>query len=69
MLLKLQCFITKLANLYVDSSEEAQNRQIYSHSVYPVVKGGIISLTRYLAAYWGEKNIRVNFIINIFVNY
>ncbi len=25
-----------------------------------MVKGGVISLTRYLAAYWGEKNIRVN---------
>lgn len=51
---------SNLANLYVDSSEEAQNRQIYSHSVYPTVKGGVISLTRYLAAYWGNKNIRVN---------
>jgi NAD(P)-dependent dehydrogenase (short-subunit alcohol dehydrogenase family) len=35
-------------------------KQIYSHSVYPVVKGALISLARYLAAYWGHLNIRVN---------
>ena len=51
---------SNLAGIYAESDGEADRRQIYSHSVYPVVKGGIISLTRYLAAYWGEKNIRVN---------
>ena len=51
---------SNLAGLYVESDGESDRKQIYSHSVYPVVKGGIISLTRYLAAYWGEKNIRAN---------
>lgn len=37
-----------------------KEKQIFSHSVYPVVKGGVISFTRYLAAYWGKNNIRVN---------
>ena len=37
-----------------------KDKQIFSHSVYPVVKGGVISFTRYLAAYWGKNNIRVN---------
>jgi len=51
---------SNLAELYSDSEDGEERSQPYSHSVYPVVKGGVISLARYLAAYWGEKNIRVN---------
>jgi NAD(P)-dependent dehydrogenase (short-subunit alcohol dehydrogenase family) len=34
--------------------------RIYSHPVYAAAKGAVISLTRFLAAYWGDQNIRVN---------
>jgi NAD(P)-dependent dehydrogenase (short-subunit alcohol dehydrogenase family) len=51
---------SNLDQLYSGHEELKNASQPYSHSVYPVVKGGVISLTRYLAAYWGEKNIRVN---------
>lgn len=50
---------SNLSQLYANGQTNS-NKQTFSHSVYPVVKGGIISLTRYLAAYWGECNIRVN---------
>lgn len=48
-----------LQELYagIPSHEPAR---IYSHAVYPAAKGAVISLTRYLAAYWGSYNIRVN---------
>jgi len=45
--------------LKTDSAQNPKKR-IYAHAVYSVAKGGLISLTRYLAAYWGEKRIRVN---------
>ncbi len=35
-------------------------KQIYSHGVYNAAKGGLINFTRYLAAYYGKYNIRVN---------
>jgi NAD(P)-dependent dehydrogenase (short-subunit alcohol dehydrogenase family) len=49
---------SNLSQVYL--GDNAANKRIYSHPVYPAVKGGVISLTRYLAAYWGHKNIRVN---------
>ncbi|MGK7873271.1 MAG: SDR family oxidoreductase [Xenococcaceae cyanobacterium] len=35
-------------------------RQIDSPAVYSVSKAGVIGLTKYLAAYWADKRIRVN---------
>jgi NAD(P)-dependent dehydrogenase (short-subunit alcohol dehydrogenase family) len=51
---------SNLNDLYGKDNNKQNKKQIYSHSVYSTVKGGIISLTKYLAAYWGHKNIRVN---------
>jgi len=50
---------TNLAQLYADAKGKKAGR-IFSAAVYAAAKGAVISMTRFLAAYWGETNIRVN---------
>ncbi len=47
-----------LAAVYGKATRGA--RQIYSHAGYAAAKGGVVSMTRFLAAYWGHAGIRVN---------
>ncbi|MCF8296147.1 MAG: SDR family oxidoreductase [Melioribacteraceae bacterium] len=49
---------SNLHEIYVKNSPNI--KQIYSHGVYNAAKGGLNSFTRYLAAYYGKYNIRVN---------
>jgi NAD(P)-dependent dehydrogenase (short-subunit alcohol dehydrogenase family) len=44
-------------NIYKDEFGE---QTFYKSAAYPVTKGAVISFTRFLAAYWGNKGIRVN---------
>ncbi len=50
---------SNLSALYSDGTVSTKGRT-YGPGVYSAVKGGVISLTRYLAAYWGHCGIRVN---------
>lgn len=50
---------SNLAQLYGGANRGAPER-VYAPAVYSAVKGGVISITRFLAAYWGQCNVRVN---------
>ena len=49
---------SNLHEVYIKDSPDI--KQIYSHGVYNAAKGGVNNFTRYLAAYYGACNIRVN---------
>ena len=62
-LIKTQGSIVNMASIYGlvgNDTSIYENTSVNSVAQYSAIKGGVINFTRYLASYYGKKNIRIN---------
>jgi len=63
MLKQKKGVIVNISSIYGISGADQRiygKSRLNSPAFYSVTKGGVVSLTKYLAAYWNRRNIRVN---------